>query len=340
MLTLAQAQPTQKFCHGVTRRSFLTAGSLSFLGLTLPGLLRLKAQGSAAGSHKAVIMILLPGGPSHIDMYDLKPDAPAEYRGEFKPIATKVPGMQICELMPLQPQIADKLAIVRNLQMEGPQHNLCEVTTGFRWGKPGDMETKGDPPNRPVFGAVVSRLLGSKHGMPPFVSMGRGGYDNPAFLGPPHKPFFSSGPCIQNLGLHRSISLDRLEDRKKLLNSLDTVRRDIDAHREMAGMDALAATALDVIASAKVYDAFDVKKEPEKARAKYGRDQEILLARRLVEAGVSVVTITPPWVQAWDTHGENFPMLRQLLTQLDRIVYTLVTDLYERGLDKDVAVVV
>ena len=181
--------------------------ALGLGGLTLADLLRLQVRGavSSEAAHKAVIMIYLPGGPSHIDMYDMKPDAPVEIRGEFKPIRTNVPGMDICELMPLQAKIADKLAIVRGFQTPGG-HDSRELTTGFRQGG-----------NRPAFGSVVSRALPEQgQGLPPYVSLIQESNlpfgQEPAYLGPAHQPFSLRGPGMADLSLVRGLTLDRLAD--------------------------------------------------------------------------------------------------------------------------------
>jgi uncharacterized protein (DUF1501 family) len=351
MLTLSRAR-RHPLSDGISRRAFLRVGALSVGGLSLADLLRLKAQGAqqAKTSHKAVIMVYLCGAPSHIDMYDMKPEAPAEYRGEFKPIQTNVPGMNMCELMPLQAKIADKLAIIRNLRaLATDTHMPEELLSGFPFGPEGGPASL-KPGLRPTFGSVVSKLQQSNgSNLPPYVTLDMGrmphGYGRPAslepaFLGHAHQPFDPSAPGgVANLGLATGTTLDRLADRKKLLGALDDLRRDIEYSRgTFAGMDAFTAQALDVISSPRVRDAFDVGKEPETVRAQYGTHSRFLQARRLVEAGVKVVTVLAPGY--WDTHANNFKSLRQMLPVYDKAIYTLVTDLHERGLDKDVAVVV
>jgi uncharacterized protein (DUF1501 family) len=337
---------------GYSRREFLRIGALGLGGLSLADLLRLKAQGApeAKTSPRAVIMVYLCGAPSHIDTYDMKPEAPAEYRGEFKPIRTNVPGMDICELMPLQAKIADKLAIVRNLRVLATDtHMPEELLSGFPFGPEGGPASL-KPGLRPTFGSVVSKLHQSNgSNLPPYVTLDMGrmphGYARPlslepAFLGQAHQPFDPSSPGgIANLGLAPGTTLDRLAERKKLLGDFDELRRDLEYSRgTFAGMDAFAAQALDIISSPRVRDAFDVGKEPDKVRARYGTHSRFLQARRLVEAGVKVVTVLAPGY--WDTHANNFQSLRQLLPALDQAIYTLVTDLHERGLDREVAVVV
>jgi hypothetical protein len=295
-------------------------------------------------------MIYLCGAPSHQDMYDMKPDAPAEFRGEFKPIKTNVPGIEICELMPLQAKIADKLAIIRNMRaLATDTHMPEELLCGFPFGPEGGPHSL-KPGTRPTFGSVVSKLHpGNGTNLPPYVTLDMGrmphGYGRPAslepaFLGHAHQPFDPSAPGgVANLGLAAGTTPDRLAERKKLLDVVGSLRGDVEYTRgTFAGMDAFTAKALDIISSPRVRDAFDVGKEPEKVRSRYGNHSRFLQARRLVEAGVKVVTVLAPGY--WDTHGNNFNTLKQLLPALDRAIHALVTDLHERGLDKEVAVVV
>jgi uncharacterized protein (DUF1501 family) len=330
-----------EFCDGMTRRSFLTVGALCVGGLTLGDLLRLKAQGKtrAGSSNKAIIMVYLNGGPSHIDLYDLKPNAPVEYRGEFKPIRTNVSGMEISELMPLQAKIADKLAIIRNMKFLQEGHTAPELYTGF---------LRGD---RPSIGSVVSKLrhdAGIPCPLPPYVYLGDANHvGHPGFLGKAHEAYIP-GERAANLGLARGMTLERLSKRRYLLDSFDSLRRDLDdARGGMAAMDAFKAQALEMITTNKARDAFDISKEPESVRNWYGKGTEYLQARRLVEAGVPVVTLTPqnhnvpPKCNGqWDHHDHIFRCLRAVVPQFDRSIYALVTDLHQRGLDRDVAVVV
>jgi hypothetical protein len=222
------------FCDAGTRRDFLKVGALGVGGLTLADLLRLRSQGASpvpprkGAGHKAVIMIVLPGGPSHIDTYDLKPAAPAEYRGEFRPIRTNVPGIEFCELLPRQAQMADKLAVVRSFQVARDlQHALHEVYTGFE-GEP-NQPFPGGRAVRPAFGSVVSRLRGQQGLLPPYVSLrssytGRavGVAEDPAYLGTAHRPFVPSGPAMKNLGLPGGVTAKRLGERRTLLRTFDT----------------------------------------------------------------------------------------------------------------------
>jgi hypothetical protein len=325
MLTIFGKQ--YRNCDGISRRDFLRVGTLGLGGLTLADLLRARAS-NGASSAKGVILVWLSGGPSHIDMYDMKPEAPPEIRGEFKPITTAVTGTHICELMPLQAKIADQLVFLRGLDTNGSGHRGTILMTGVP-----------EPGKRPTFGSVVSKLRGGS--IPPYVSLAgdpRLGED-PAFLGGAHQPFVpAKGPGLQNLGLEKSMTAERVADRKTLLRSLDNLRRDLDGNGELTGVDQFTAQALEIISSTKARDAFDITREPASVQAKYGKASKFLQARRLAEAGVSVVTLD---MGGWDTHSDNFKSLRQkLLPELDHAVHALVTDLHERGLDKDVAVVI
>jgi hypothetical protein len=348
----------RRFCDRVNRRDFLKVGALGLGGLSLADVLRLRAQAGNSQRPRSVIMICLAGGPSHIDMYDLKPNAPAEYRGEFRPIRTNVPGFDICELMPRQAQIADKLALVRTVQYVEPmQHELQEVYSGF---------TKAA--QRPAFGSVVSRFRGGDRTLPAYVSLeynvGTAAYESPEYLGAMHRPLhIAGGPGVQNLSLPRETPRARFDDRRSLLDTFDTFRRDLDLRREGQSMDAYTSRAYDIITSPRAREAFDVSREPLSVRERYGTRNErytyvgrnldspwegekFLLARRLVEAGVSVVTLR---IGSWDHHGNVIQAnggisiwhsLRTVLPLLDRSIHTLVTDLHERGLDQDVAVLI
>ena len=348
----------RKICDGVSRREFLRVGGLGLSGLTLADVLRLQASAQTPVKPRAVIMVCLAGGPSHLDMYDLKPEAPVDYRGEFKPITTNVPGFDICEHFPLQAQIADKLALVRSLQFIEPmQHELEEVYTGFPKSA-----------HRPSFGAVVSRYRGGDSKLPPYVSLEYGtsvtSYEHPQYVGAAHAPMYiSGGDGVRNMGMLSGMSAVRLGDRRGLLRSFDASCRELDACRESQDVDAFTSRAFDIISSSKAREAFDLEQEPAELRARYGHKddkfiyagatadslwdgQKFLLARRLVEAGVPVVTLR---AGLWDHHGNVIQQvggksiwhsLRSALPLLDRSIYALVTDLHERGLDKEVLVLV
>ncbi len=319
---------SRRYCDGISRRDFLRVGALGVGGLSLADLLRLQARAAATpAAGKSVIMVFLHGGPSHLDMWDMKPEAPVEFRGEFRPIRSNVPGMDLCELMPRQAQIMDKLAILHGLHFV-EEHSAHAIWSGY-----------SERISRPAFGSVVSYLKGRADGLPPYVSMmNQPISEDPAYTGPAHRPFAPSGPGLENLSLVSGVSLDRLHDRKQLLGSLDAIRRDIDYRGALAGVDAYTLRALDMVASSKTREAFDISHEPAAVREKYGpANQDFLRARRLVESGISVVTLV---VGGWDTHGNNFGALRSMLPKLDQGIHALVTDLHERGLNRDVAVVV
>jgi hypothetical protein len=331
--------------HGrASRRAFLRVGALGLGGLTLADLLRLEATRAPETSGKSIIMVYLPGGPSHIDMYDMKPDAPVEIRGEFRPVRTNVPGMDICELLPRQAQIADKFAILRGLRTNG-SHEGHELTTGY-----------ASRAHRPAFGSVVSCLTPSdRQGLPPYVSLVEESNlpygQDPTYLGTAHRPFTLRGPGLEDLTLARGITVQGLGDRTALLRRLDVMRRDLDTQHELDGMDAFTNRALEMITSPRARAAFNLDAEPTRVRGRYGLNpasQQFLLARRLIEAGVRVVTLCGGWVSEgqspanlsnWDTHEENFPRLRAQLPQWDRTFHALITDLHERGRADDVVVI-
>jgi hypothetical protein len=335
----------------ISRRLFLRSAGIGFGGFMLGGLPRLSANQSPQRP-KSVIMVLLIGGPSHIDMYDMKPDAPIEIRGDFKPIKTNVPGIEICEHMPRQARIADKLTIVRNMKFTGDNHSGEQLTTG--WRSDGRARIV-----RPAHGAVVSYLREKEMGpaqLPSYVVLSPPMKDGPVYrdefgplyTGSGHRPFTPTGPAFDDLSLPDEVTHERLGERKGLLGAFDTLRRDLDSRAELAGMDQMTARAFEMLASAKTRNALDIEREPEQVRNKYGiygphaaRAARWLQARRLVEAGVPVVNFRAAGQEDWDTHTDNFSGLRQsLLPTLDQGLSALVSDLHDRGLDKDVAVVV
>ena len=317
------------------RRDLLRIGGLMLGGLTLPDLLHRRAAAgeSKAARSKSVIMVWLRGGASHIDSFDMKPDAPAEIRGEFKPIKTNVSGIEVCEHLPKLAAIADKLAVLRGIKsIDIGDHTPHYILTGFP-----------DRGKRPAFGCVVSKLKPGTDGLPPYVSLmyePPGLYDNegPTYLGPAHRPFAPRQEGLANLTLSRGMTLDRLADRRELLREFDTMSRALDSSGTLAGMDEHGRRAVEMVLSGKARDAFALKKETDATRERYGKYSEnMLLARRLVEAGVPVVTLK---VGDWDTHEKNFIDHKAQLPQLDQGLHALVSDLHDRGLDKDVAVVV
>ena len=349
-----------RFCDNVSRRDFLRVGALGLGGLTLADILRLRAKAQSPQSARAVIMICLfgrgPQSPRHVRPQARR--AASDYRGEFQPIQSNVPGIDLCEHMPLQAQIADKLALVRTVQFVEPmQHELEEVYTGF----PKSAKL-------PTFGSVVSRYRGHDGNVPPYVSLeysnGFTSYEHPQYAGAAHGPLhIAGGDGVYNLGLANGLSRTRLDDRRGLLKSFDGFCRDLDACRESQDLDAYTSRAFDIITSTKAREAFDLTREPDHVRDRYGHKddkfiyvgktpdtlwngEKFLLARRLVEAGVPVVTLR---AGLWDHHGNVIQQvggtsiwhsLRSVLPLMDRSIHALVTDLHERGLDKEVLVLV
>ena len=343
------------FHQGLDRREFLHIGALSLGGLSLSDVLRLQAADApqTAATPKSVIMIVLPGGPSHIDMYDPKPLAPAEYRGEFGSIATSVPGLNFTDLMPLQAEIAHKMSVIRGMKFLG-RHDPYELLSGYPSARTGEIRA-GE--KWPVFGSVVSRLRSDgASSMPPYVNLNdlrvvpeTDDPEVPRYMGPAHGPFRPTGPGLANLQLPPGVPLNRFDERKALLSQFDQARRVADATEDMQVLDEFQKRAFGMVTSGAVYQALDLSREEAKTRDRYHGCTDLLLARRLVEAGVSVVTVAQGGIQrgpglpvfgVWDTHTENFPAMRKLLPAYDRAIYTLLTDLYERGLDQQVAVVI
>ena len=309
-------------------------------------------QISGTGSSpKSIIMIYMAGAPSHHDMYDLKMDAPAEIRGEFQPIDTNVPGISICEHMPQLAKIMDKCVPLRSvIGSPSGAHDSFICYTG--------RTTQNQPPGGwPSVGSTVSKILGPVNkAMPPFVGLAPkaghppyGSPGHPGFLGIGHAAFRPSGPARENMKL-QGITLDRLEDRKSLLASLDRFRRESDASGMMSGMDDLSEQALSILTSSELAAALDLSKEDPKVRERYGKGdaknvgdgaprnlEHFLLARRLVEAGARVVTLN---FGRWDFHSNNFSGLKNThLPMFDQGLSALIEDLHNRGLDKDVSVV-
>ncbi|MGE0756752.1 MAG: DUF1501 domain-containing protein [Pirellulaceae bacterium] len=343
-------------CDGQTRRHFLKIGGLALGGLSLPQILRAEessptTRGRSLG-HKAVIMIYLSGGPSHQDMYDLKMEAPLEIRGSFRPIATNVPGIEICEHMPRLARMMDKVAIIRSLYGCPDQHASDLCLSGYPIG------ARGRQDNHPSLGSAVSRLQGPVDpAVPPFVGLTiktrHDPYCNPGFpgfLGAAHAPFQPDGEGMANMRLN-GVTLDDLRHRQSLLASFDQFRRDVDRHEVYRGVDSLTRKAFDVLTSSRLVEALDLNREDLAVRDRYGRGSadpafgedagphwmdQFLMARRLVEAGVRCVTLS---FGSWDRHGGNFERLPEQLGKFDQGITALVEDLHQRGLANDVSVV-
>jgi uncharacterized protein (DUF1501 family) len=359
----------------LSRRRFLTAGVAGFGGLTLADLLRAEAATGKPSSARAIITIHLDGGPPQLDTIDLKPDAPVEVRGEFRPIATRVPGLQVCELLPKVAAIADKFAIIRSLVGSAGAHDAFQCQSGF---PAKDLQSLG---GRPALGCVVARVRGStRDTAPPFVDLMQGrpfvrNSARPGFLGPTYNPFrpdisqmfarelepgmkkelaARGADHAVRLTLVEGLSADRLAERTQLLAGLDRVRRDLDVGGTMEAMDRFNQQAATILTSGRFADALDLTREPPQVLDRYTPTcnlsgerfytsengtsaRKLLLARRLVEAGVRCVSVS---FSDFDTHARNFPRMRQLLPIVDHALHALVTDLEERGLLDDVVVVV
>ena len=346
----------RQFCDGISRRNFLKIGGLGAAGLSLPHLLALEAQAGIRNSHKSVILIYLVGGPPHQDMFDLKPDAPSEVAGPHRPIGTNVPGIQICELFPRMAKMMDKFALIRSLVGAQSDHDAFQCYTGH------DRTEIAPPGGWPPLGSVVGKLLGPVNpATPPFVSLcyecTHGPYNEPGpgMVNVAHSSFRPVGPGRGDMKL-QGITYDRLADRARLLASVDQFRRDVDSSGQMQGLDAFTRQAMGVLTSSKLAEALDLSKEDPRIVARYGTGDEVkriddngaprvpqsfLAARRLVEAGARVVTVN---YSKWDWHGgpnnDIFSREREDFPIFDQAISALVEDLHQRGLDKDVTVLV
>ncbi len=346
-------------CPGpISRRSFLEAGSLALGGLGLSQMLSLRAEAGAT-SHDddtAVILIWLQGGPSHMETYDLKPEAPVDYRGEMAPIQTKVPGMDICELLPMHAKVADHFNIIRSISHGFANHagGAGRFLSGRNPSRPLDPLAQ-----HPCLGPMVAKMRENKNaGVPNYVGSAKNVYGGgAAFLGDAYSPFVVANDPnadnfrVQNLSLLPQL-VNRLDDRVTLLKNFDQFRRQAEVTRSMADLDQYNARALDLLTSDKARNAFDINQEDPLLRDRYGRHkwgQRALLARRLVEAGVSFVTMqmqnprVPDGIGNWDIHAVNghlFKDTRARLPIFDRAVAALIEDIYQRGLDRRVMLIV
>ncbi|MFO0890895.1 MAG: DUF1501 domain-containing protein [Isosphaeraceae bacterium] len=357
MLTLWGPAASGRFCDGLSRRSFLKIGGLVMGGLSLPELIEAEAAAATPASsgragrpsHKSVIMVYLSGGLAHQDTFDLKPDAPAGIRGEFKPIATSLPGVQVCELLPKMAAVMDRVAVIRSVVGQLDEHSSFQSMTGFPMGI---SQREG----KPHFGSVIAKVQGSVDPVvPPFIDLA------PVMQ---HRPYNTPGPGIlgqsfraarmegDDLALLRppaGISAGRFTGRRQLLDQFDDCRRAMD-RAPLEGMNSFYRQAFTVLTSDRLARALDVEREDPKLRARYGVgspkhlgdgapmwNDQLLIARRLVEAGARCVSLGYGF---WDTHGGNFSHLRQHLPLFDQGISALVEDIYARGLDRDVTVVV
>ena len=339
-------------CDGVSRRTFLQVGGLALGGLALPDLLRAEAAAGIGSSHKAVIMIYLTGGPPHQDMVDPKPNAPADIRGEFEPIETKLPGIELSEHMPRLAAMLDRLVTIRTLVGSDGRHSSFQCVTGRRFAN----QPQGGWPG---FESIVSKLQGQiDPSVPPgvnlFMKMAHGPYNHPGpgFLGAAHQAFQPEGDARANMVL-QGVEVDRFGERRELLSNLDLFRRRMDREAGSTSLDPFTEQALNVLTSSKLADALDLDQEDPRIRASYGTDDpkalsyghlgyqaimsKFLLARRLVQAGARCVTAT---FADFDWHGGNFSRGRKVIPLLDQGLSALVEDLHRHGLQDDVTVIV
>ena len=331
---------------GLHRRSLLKVGFLGLGGLSLPQILALRQQAGAQTTTRqtSVIYLELAGGPSQFETYDPKPEAPREYRGSFGAIPTTLPGIYFCDLMPQQSQILDKLAIVRSVRHPHNSHDPSSHMVQSGYYKTGP---KGGPNQFPCIGSTVAKLRGTNAiGVPAYAAIPkvmRNG--RAAFLGNSCDPFEVGGDPnepdfqVKNLVLEQGLSLERIRNRRSLLTSLDDARRVVDHQGVASSMDRFTAEALELVTGDRAREAFDLSREDEKTRELYGRHtwgQGFLLARRLVEAGVTFVTVRVP---GWDDHTKIDPSMERKGPPYDQALTALVNDLYQRGLDRDVLVV-
>jgi len=346
-------------CGGpVRRREFMRAGLLALGGVTLPEVLARRAAAGQTNADTSVILFWMWGGPSQLETYDMKPDAPGEYRGPLNPIRTNVPGIEICEYMPRQAQMADRFSIIRSLHHEMSAHNdgSIEVLTGKTPSKPDP--TSQAHSEHPDFGMITSYVRGPRaDGLPQYVGVQRAPFmTEPAYLGVSQKAFDTGDPSVEkfsppNLTLAAGMQNERFDDRRGLISQFDRFRRDLDQSGSLEAIDEFRASAFNILTSRTVADAFDLTKETPERRDRYGRHrwgQSCLLARRLAEAGVAVINIdaTAPNDTtkhfSWDDHASAFHLdyaQRERLPQMDQGLTALIDDLYERGLNERVLVI-
>jgi uncharacterized protein (DUF1501 family) len=359
MLTiLGRANRSGEFCDRLSRRNFLTIGGMALGGIALPQVLKAEAESGTGHSHKAMINIYLPGGPSHIDMWDPKPNAPAEIRGEFSTIQTNVPGIEICELFPSVAKLMDKFIPVRSLSDSDGLHDAYQCMTGRKKGG------RTPPGGWPSAGAWVSKMQGPLNAaIPPNLALmyhtGNRTWGEPGdggFLGVAHAPFNLLGrkarSTAENMVL-QGISLERLQDRTQLMRAFDSFRRAADTRGTMDSLDVYNQQAMGILTTSTLAEALDLTSEDPRILTRYGKSREefqrdgappmienFCLARRLVEAGARFVSLN---YSRWDWHGSdgmNFPKSREEFPLLDSGLAALVQDLHERGLNHDVSVVV
>jgi hypothetical protein len=352
MLTIPGASTNHTLCDGISRRDFLRLGGLSLGGLTLPQILQAEQASGIGKSNKSIIMVYMAGAPPHQDIFDLKMDAPLEYRGPYKEISTNVPGIRISEHMPGCAKVMDKLVPIRSLYGSNTgDHDSFICYTG-RSPKGGVM-----PPGEwPSIGSVISKLLPKQYAeMPSFIGLAPkaghppyGSPGHPGFLGQAYSAFKPSGDGAGDMSLN-GITSDRLQDRKALFKAMDNFKRNADNTSVMQGLDAFTAQAFDILTSSRLVEALDVSRESASTRQRYGvgdpknygdgaprNNEHFLVARRLVEAGARCVTLN---YGRWDFHDRNHQELLTHLPLFDQGLSVLIQDLHDRGMHNDVAVV-
>jgi hypothetical protein len=351
-----------EMCRGpIRRREFLRLGTLALGGLSLADFLKLRASAGEPPRDASVILFWMWGGPSQLETYDLKPDAPSEYRGPFRPIPTAVPGLDVCELFPLQAGLGDKVSLVRSLHHTMSAHNdaSIELLTGKTPARPDPTSTSRS--EHPDFGMFASKLLGRRpDGLPRYVGIPRQPFmTQPTYLGVSHSAFATGDPSKEgyrppNLSLSAGVDGRRLDDRRGLLAQFDRMRRDVDDSGLREGLDGFQTSALQMLTNPRIAEAFDLGKEDPRLRDRYGRHlwgQSMLLARRLAEAGASVITVDAlaPTLSdryfSWDDHinpttrWDLADAMRYRAPFMDQALSALISDVYARGLDRKVLIV-
>jgi hypothetical protein len=351
-------------CAGpVRRREFLQAGALALGGLTLADVLAARAANRSRGPDTSVIMLYLHGGASQLETYDLKPGAPTSYRSVFEAIPTNVPGIEICELFPQQAKIADKFSLIRSLHHDVGIHSDGGIIT-LTGKRPRRLDpTSQSKSEHPDFGTIISRVRSSDgRSIPPYVAMPQKFYmTQPAYLGVQHGPFEVGDPSLPgfappHLKLAAGLESKAFDDRKNLLSQLDRLRGSLDLAGSLGGTDQFRELAFQMLTSPAIAEAFDIQREEPQLRDRYGRHlwgQACLLARRLAEAGTAVVNLfidTPksgPEFTNWDDHSGNAGRpghfagyMRTRLPYLDQALAALIEDIFARGLDRRILVVV
>jgi len=339
---LSFSRPGRAFCDGIHRRDFLKIGAFSAAamgcgGFTLADVLRAESEGLPRG--KSFINIHLNGGPSHLDMFDMKPDAPPEIRGEFSPIPTNVPGVEISNFLPKLSKLADKYSIIRSITGIRDEHAPNQSESGF------SMEDLKNVGGRPSIGSVVAKLHGLQAGdVPRFIDIA--GFSNPGFLGSIYGGYKADGNGRENLQVRNELKEERMHSRGELLSQLDTMKRGLDRSRTMDAVDSFQQRAVDVVLGGKMAKALDWEKnESAEVKERYGlkydqngEQRRWLLARRMIEVGARVVSLG---FTGWDTHANNFIDLKgRLLPQFDNGLSALIADLSERGMLQDTLIMV